>query len=362
MSIKDPYGPRQRRLVQAMKRKGLDALLVEDRANTHYLSGFRGSASIICMTVDQGYFLTDFRYITVARASVPHLKIVMARTNEPSRLAKILKRHKVKRIGFEGTVQYRQYKRWRDSFDGAELVESSGLLTHLRECKTRDEWRRMERAQAIAERSLARVLEECKPGVTEKALERRLLHAFEDEGAEGPSFPPIIASGPNAALPHAVPGERRLKKGDFVIFDLGALVEGYASDMTRTVVLGRASDRQREVYQTVLEAQRRAISRVRPGAKAKTLDKAARSWIEKAGHGKRFGHGLGHGVGLEVHETPFMGPNSKDVLRPGMVVTVEPGIYIKGWGGVRIEDMVLVKRNGRQILGSFPKHLMELDD
>ena len=343
-----------------MKRENLDAFLVWDRADTRYLSGFQGSASVICLTAECGYFLTDFRYLAIAKASLSGWRVIKTKPPEANQLARILNRHRIRRVGFEEAVPYRLFKSWSDNLGKIELIEATACVRRLRERKTRDELRRMVTAQRIAEKVLDRILAQCRPGLTERQISRMIRHAIEDEGGDGPAFDPIVASGPNAALPHARPGDRPLRKGDFVIFDLGVLNDGYASDMTRTVVLGRATDRQKKVYALVLEAQQRAIARVRDGVAARSVDRAARGWISKQGHGEHFGHGTGHGVGLEVHESPSLNARSDDVLRAGMVVTVEPGIYIPGRGGVRIEDMVLVKHSGRQILGRYPKNLIEL--
>jgi len=356
---KDPYGRRLRRLQRAIRRERLDALLVWDRANTRYLTGFQGTASLICLTPAQGFFLTDFRYMNIARASVRGLRIVEAKPPEASRLASLVSRLHARRIGFEDLVPYRLFKTWQEKLAGVELVEATALLRGLRERKERDELRRIVQAQRIAERVLDRVLAKCRPGVSERQLAREVSHAIEAEGGDGPAFDPIIASGPNAALPHARPGDRRLKRGDFVIFDLGVSQDGYVSDMTRTVVVGRASERQKQVYAIVLKAQQRAIARVRDGIAAKAVDHAARQWIDGRGFGKCFGHGSGHGVGLEVHEAPAINAQSTDILRTGMVVTIEPGIYVRNWGGVRVEDMVLVKRSGHEVLGRYPKYLIE---
>jgi Xaa-Pro aminopeptidase len=342
-----------------MKRRKLDAVLIWDRANTHYYTGFRGSASVICLLPDQGYFLTDFRYIETARATIRHLEVLQTGTPPHVRLAKVIQKHRVKVIGFEESVPYKQYHTWCKNLGSVELIESTPLIAGPRQIKSAGEQRWMVEAQRTVERSLERVLQKCRPGATERELARDLLHAFEEEGAEGPSFEPIVASGPNSALPHVRPTDRKICAGDFVIFDLGVFVDGYASDMTRTVVVGRPTDRQRKIYGIVLEAQRRAIAKVRNGVAAKDVDAAARSWIEKKGYGKRFGHGTGHGVGLEIHEGPSVRATSEDALRTGMVVTIEPGIYIPGWGGVRIEDMVAVTRTGCKVLSSFPKRLIE---
>lgn len=358
MKASDTYGKRLQRLTRAIQRQRLDAFLVWNRANTRYLSGFQGTASLICLTPQGGYFLTDFRYSAIARASVEHLRIVQTKPPANAQLARILKRHRAKRIGFEESVPFRVYESWRKDLNGSELVETTALIRGLRECKTREEVRLIVQAQRIVEGALERVLAQCRPGVTERHLARRVLHAIEDEGGDEPSFDPIVASGPHAALPHHRPGERRLKERDFVLFDLGVRKDGYASDMTRTVVLGRPTERQRRIYQTVLQAQRKAIAKMRAGVDGRKVDRAARAWIEAQGFGRNFGHGTGHGVGLDVHESPNLSPESSDILRPGMVVTVEPGIYLLGWGGVRIEDMVWVKRDGREVLGRFPKNLI----
>jgi len=359
MTDSDPYGPRLNRLVRAIRKDKLDAMLVWARANTRYLTGFRGTASLICLTPDRGYFLTDFRYFSAARATVPHLMVIQ--TGQPAwkALARILKQHRASRVGFEDLVPYRQYRMWSENIGFVQFVEAAELITLLRARKSAQEQRKILAAQKVAERALRRTLEECRPGITECELARYLLNIIEQEGGEGPSFDPIVASGPNAALPHAHPSERRLKKGDLVIFDLGVFVDGYASDMTRTVVVGRATERHREIYRIVLEAQERAIAAIRAGVEAKKVDHAARSWIEKKGFGKQFGHGTGHGVGLEIHESPALNPQSKDILDTGMIVTIEPGIYLRGWGGVRIEDMVAVTRDGAKVVGAFTKELIE---
>jgi Xaa-Pro aminopeptidase len=343
-----------------MRREKLDAFLVWDRANTRYLTGFQGSASLICLTADHGFFLTDSRYTTVARASVSNLRVVESAPSETDHLIGILKRHRVRRVGFEESVPYRIFRQWCDKLGQVELIEATACIARLRECKTGDEVRRIVEAQRIAEKVLDHVLAQCRPGVTERHLAILARRAIEDEGGDGAAFDPIIASGPNSALPHHQPANRLLKKGDFVILDLGVVRDGYCSDMTRTVVLGRATDRQRAVYASVLEAQRRAISRIRPGVAVKTVDHAARGWIKAKRLGSPYRHSTGHGVGLEIHESPALKPGSDEKLRAGMVVTVEPGIYTPGWGGVRIEDMVLVKRDGREVLGRYPRNLIEL--
>jgi len=353
------YESRVKRLLRSMRRERLDGFLVWDRADTRYLSGFEGSASVILITPERGYFLTDFRYVTVAKSEIGHLRVIQTGQEQWEDLARLVRRHRLRRVGFEGKVPFSLYERWSKKL-GVELVEAAKLVSDLRVRKCRAEISRIAQAQRIAEKALDIVLEHCRPGVSEKELARLVVRVMEDEGADGPSFDPIIAAGPNSALPHAHPSDRKLRRGDFVTFDIGAFKDGYASDMTRTFVLGRATDRQREIYRIVLEAQKRAIATVRAGAAAREVDRAARSFIEKKGFAKNFGHGIGHGVGLEIHEPPSLSAKSDDVLHAGMVVTVEPGIYRPGWGGVRIEDMILVKDEGGENLTRYPKKLIEL--
>lgn len=354
------FAQRLQRLARAVKREKLDAILVWDRANTRYLCGFAGSASLICVLPHgSGYFLTDSRYITLAKETIRHLEVHEIKPPAEKFLARLLHRRGIRKVGFEEMIPYSLYRQWGKALK-VELIETTALIRSLREQKNRNEIAAIADAQRMTERAFERVLALCRPGMTERALARAFLHAIEDEGGEGPAFDPIIASGPNAAIPHARPGDRALQRGDFVVFDLGARCGGYHSDMTRTVVIGRASERQRRLYDIVREAQRRAVAVVREGVLACEVDKVARRWIDRKGFGRRFRHRVGHGVGLEIHESPSLNSDNRSPLRRGMVITVEPGIYIEGWGGVRIEDMVRVTPGGGEVLTRWPHRLLEI--
>jgi Xaa-Pro aminopeptidase len=250
--------------------------------------------------------------------------------------------------------------RFRESVAGAEPVPSEGMVEEFRERKQPAEIEAITRAQRIAEKVLHETFSLVREGVEERELANEIDYRFRKAGGERPSFDTIVASGPNTSKPHAIPSARKIRLGDFVLFDMGTVVDGYASDMTRTVVLGKADARQREIYTAVLEAQNAAIEGISAGMKCADADRLAREVIEKAGYGREFVHSLGHGVGLEVHESPRLSARSEAVLKPDSVVTVEPGIYIPDWGGVRIEDMVAITGKGCVNLTLMPKELMEL--
>ena len=252
-----------------------------------------------------------------------------------------------------------------------ELQQEAGLppacwrmlgdaLSSFRKIKSPEELDRMERAERIGDEAFSYILNELKPGVTELQIAAKLEYFMRSHGAEGTSFDTIVASGYHSAMPHAVPTEKPLENGDFVTMDFGCRYQGYCSDMTRTVVIGKADPRQKEIYQIVLEAQQAALEGLRPGMTGTEGDRLARDVIEKAGYGEYFGHGLGHSVGLEIHEKPALSTRDETVLLPGMIETVEPGIYIPGFGGVRIEDMVVLTETGIRNLTTSPKELIEL--
>jgi Xaa-Pro aminopeptidase len=245
--------------------------------------------------------------------------------------------------------------------EGTDLVPTTGLVEELRRSKDDDEVRLLNEAIALGDEAFTWVLDRLVPGKTERQIALDLEIKMREMGADEVSFPPIVGSGPLSAHIHHTPSERELQKGDLVLLDFGCRRNGYCSDLTRTVVLGSATDQQREIYRVVLEAQRQGIEAVAPGSRGQAVDAQARGIIERAGYGDRFGHGLGHGVGLDIHEEPRLRRISEDTLQPGDVVTVEPGVYLDGVGGVRIEDIVLVTESGREVLGSAPKQeLIEL--
>lgn len=349
------------RAALAASRPPLDALLVTGAANRRYLSGFTGSAGLLVVTPAEALLLTDFRYAEQAGAEAPGWTVVETGQEPLADLRRCLVDLGVRRVGFEAEhVSVAQRERWQEAVPAVEWVPTAGLVERLRQVKDADEQAAIRRAAAVAAAAFEAVLPLVRPGVRERDLALELEYHLRRQGAEAVAFEVIVASGPRAALPHARPGDRRLEPGDAVIFDFGAVVDGYCSDCTRTVAVGRAGETLRHVHALVREAQRAALEAVRAGVEARTVDAAARSRIEAAGYGERFGHATGHGVGLEVHEAPRLGRGSQDVLAAGMVVTVEPGVYLPGQLGVRIEDLVVVGEDGGEVLTPTTRELLEL--
>ncbi len=343
-------------------RADLHALLVTDLINVRYLTGFSGTNGQVFVSPERFVFLTDPRYRSRAGDLVEGADIEIYPNRLTERLGPLLEATKVKRLGVEArTMTLAERDDLAGRLDEVELVSTLGLVEELRRSKDAEEVTLLKEAVALGDQVFMWILDRLVPGVSERELALDLEVKMRESGAEDVSFPPIVGSGPLSAHIHHTAGERELQKGDFVLLDFGCRWRGYCSDLTRTVVLGSASDEQREIYQLVLEAQRNGIDAIRPRARAQAVDAQARGIIERAGFGERFGHGLGHGVGLEVHEDPRLRRSSEETLKQGDVVTVEPGIYLDGVGGVRIEDCVLVTDSGAEVLGSAPKdELIEL--
>ncbi|NMB24000.1 MAG: aminopeptidase P family protein [Firmicutes bacterium] len=349
------------KLRHRLKEKGLDCLVVTSAENRRYLSGFTGSAGTLVITSTAALLLTDFRYVEQATHQSPEFTIL--RYDELIKtLGQVFTEQGAKRVGFEGdVVTYQQYADWQGKLGDVEWVATQEIVEELRMLKEATEIEAMERAAAIADTAWSQLLPRMVPGVSERELALELEFAMRRQGAEGLAFDVILASGPNGALPHARPGERVLAPGDLVVMDFGARYGGYCSDMTRTVCIGKACHKSRAIYDVVLEAQLSALAAVGPGKTGIEIDRVARQIIEEAGYGDQFGHGLGHGVGLAIHEEPRLSPKGNKTLKPGMVVTVEPGIYLPGFGGVRIEDLVLVTQDGYRVLSHSTKELLELN-
>lgn len=351
------------RLRQRMAAEGLDALWISAPANRRYLSGFSGSSGWLLITAREAELWTDFRYLDQAAQEAPGYTVVRHEAQLYPHLARRLQELEVRRLGFEAEhVRYGEWQRMRAALpESLELVGIGGWVEQLRRVKDEAELALIRQAARIADEALLEVLAGLRPGMAERQVALELEFAMRRRGATAAAFDLIVVSGPRSALPHGQPGPHPLEAGQFVTLDYGAVVGGYCSDCTRTVVVGRATPRHREVYQVVLEAQRRALEAIRPGVLGAEVDRAARQVIEAAGYGDRFGHATGHGVGLEVHEGPRLSALAEDErLEPGMVVTVEPGIYIPGWGGVRIEDLVVVTEDGGEILTRVSKDLLEV--
>ncbi|MCI8415961.1 MAG: aminopeptidase P family protein [Lachnospiraceae bacterium] len=347
-----------------LQERELDGLLVADGHNMRYLSGFTGATGYLYISRQQQVILTDSRYTLQAREEAPRFQVVEVSRQEgyKEKLLNLTQEDETKRLGFEDQVMmYATVESLKEKLTPVgEWVPLRGALSTFRQIKTEGEIERMAQAEAIGDKAFDYLLGELRPGVTELTIAAKLEFYMKTHGAEDIAFPSIVASGLHSAMPHATPSRKKLEQGDFITLDFGCRYEGYCSDMTRTVVLGKASERQREIYQIVLEAQLAGLEAVRAGISGKEADEAARAVIEKAGYGEYFGHALGHSVGLEVHERPSLSQGDDTILKPGMIETVEPGIYVPGFGGVRIEDMVVVTETGCRNLTHSPKELIEL--
>lgn len=346
---------------EQMAASGLGAFLTLSASNRRYLTGFTGSAGAALVLPARAVLLVDFRYTQQAQAQAPGWEVREVDAF-PDAIAQVLQEAGVSRAGFEAAhVTYAVWESLQEKAGSVQWVPTKDVVESVRAIKDPQELDAIRRAVALGDRAFSYLLEKMRPGVSEQALAVELEGFLRREGAEGLAFPSIVASGPNGALPHARPGPRELQPGDLVVLDFGCVVDGYCSDMTRTVCLGEPDQRQRELYQLVLEAQKAGVAAIRPGVSGKEVDGAARRIIEEAGYGPYFGHGLGHGVGLEVHEAlPRLNRKAEVALAPGMVTSVEPGIYLPGWGGIRIEDLVVVTPEGAEILTQSPKELIAL--
>lgn len=349
------------RLRGTMAASGLEALLVTYSHNRKYLSGFTGSAGMLLLTANNSWLLTDFRYMTQAAEQASGFELIEHASKPIDTVRELLASSGIDKLAFEQEhVTYADYALWKRQLGAIALQPASGLVEQIRLIKDEDELAIHQEAADLADRTFQFALGIIRPGITELEVALEMETFMRKGGASGPSFETIVASGERSALPHGVASERVIGKDEFVKLDFGAYYKGYCSDLTRTVVIGRASDRHREIYNIVLEAQLHALANLRPGMTGREADALARDIIEKHGYGDHFGHSLGHGIGLEIHELPRLSKVSDSILTPGMTVTVEPGIYIPGFGGVRIEDDVVITDTGIKILTSSPKELVEL--
>ncbi|MBN1867095.1 aminopeptidase P family protein [Candidatus Sumerlaeota bacterium] len=358
--------PAQRigRLSRRIAKAGLDALLVVHPVNRFYLTGFRSTEGLLVVHGDgKAEFLADFRYVEMARKDIdPAAARVRLFQDAPRSLGAMAKRGKWKRVGFEGSIPVAQLHRFKKALPGVGWwVESEKPILDLRARKSRFEQSLIRRAARLGDEAFKRTVAEIELGMTEWDV-RRILRGWIDRlDAEGESFGCIVSVGSNASKPHAHVTRRPLRRGQVLLIDMGVVLDGYCSDMTRVAFLGKPSATMRKIYDIVHDAQLRALDAVRAGRTGRQVDAVARRYVERKGYGKYFGHGLGHGVGLEIHEAPRLAKESGEVLEPGMIVTVEPGIYLPGVGGVRIEDMVIVRRDGCEILTQTPKDPIVLE-
>ncbi|TSK06168.1 MAG: aminopeptidase P family protein [Geobacter sp.] len=343
---------------ECLKRFNADLLLVTNLSNIRYLTGFTGSEALLILSPEDGWFLTDSRYTSQAGAEVTGAKVIEF-SSRMDGLVERLQELRPARVAFEsGSATVAFYQELCGKTPGVEYLPADVELAGLRTVKDAGELAILEQVAAIASEALLGTVARLKPGMTEAEVAWMLEVAMREKGAEGKSFDFIVASGERGALPHGRASEKKLAAGELVTIDYGAIYRGYCSDETVTVCLGEPDAKQREVYDTVLAAQRAAMEAVHPCMSFKDLDAKARDLIAGKGYGAYFGHGLGHGVGIDIHEHPAASPRSKHVIEEGMVFTIEPGIYIPGWGGVRIEDTVVVEKNGCRPITRVPKDLM----
>jgi len=341
-----------------LERTGADLLVVSNLSNIRYLSGFTGSEALLVLSPTEGWFLTDSRYTSQAGSEVTGARVVEF-SNRLETLTTILKESGAAKIAFEaGYTSVAVYQELVARLPGVEFVQADSELISIRTVKDAAELEILQKVAAIASRAFLQIVGEIKPGAVESEVAWALEVAMRQGGAEGKSFDFIVASGVRGALPHGKASDKVIAAGELVTVDYGAFLQGYCSDETVTVCLGEPESRQREVYETVRVAQELAIEAVRPGISFREVDAKARDYIASKGFGQYFGHGLGHGIGLDVHEHPTASPRGAGVVEEGMVFTVEPGIYIPGFGGVRIEDSVVVERDGCRRITQVPKALI----
>lgn len=344
-----------RRLMKADK---LPALLVSQEQNRRYLSGFKGSAGSLLITQKQALLVTDFRYWEQAAQQAPDFTLHQGKGPVRDHLIGLIEAAgSPKRIGFEsGAITVAQFEAMKSALPNVKWVKTNGLIEQVRWVKDADEIAQTRRAIELAENAFADVTARIEPGMTEGQIAWELEVHMRTHGATGLAFDTIVASGPNAALPHYHAGQRPVQEGEPITIDWGAELDGYRSDLTRTIVLGRPDAKFREVYDIVLKAQMNAINNIKANITGKEADAFSRDIIVAAGYGEYFGHSLGHGVGLATHEGPRASYLAEEERLPvGTLITVEPGIYIPGWGGVRIEDMILVEEDGVEVLSHLPK-------
>jgi Xaa-Pro aminopeptidase len=348
---------RIRKAVRILKEEKVDALLITDMVTIRYLSGFTGSEASVIITPEAFFVLVDSRYTTQARREAPlfHISRVSKRTEDT---AKLIARLKIKKAGFDAkSITFADHKELEEGLTKTSLVPVHEALSKLRMRKEKGEADIIREGTGIAANGFNQIKDQIRAGTAERDVALALEFALRKGGAEKMSFDTIVASGKRSALPHGLASNKKIRTGEFVTIDFGIQYQGYCTDETCTVITSAPTQKQKKVYTTVKEAHDRAIDRIKAGVSSREVDRAAREHIEKKGFGSYFGHGTGHGVGLSVHEEPRLSPLTNEPLEEGMIVTVEPGIYIPNWGGVRIEDMVLVTRDGREVLTALPKRL-----
>ncbi|MFQ5805211.1 MAG: M24 family metallopeptidase [Phycisphaerae bacterium] len=350
-----PYCDRVCRLRAEMTRRRLDGYLIQNRMDQYWLTGFTGEDGFVLVTTRTVVLLTDGRFDEAADIETPWARKVLRKIRTPERTAKALKPYKLKRVGFDpGHLNVAEFTSLRKHLKPTRLASARGVILDMRLQKDEGEVAAIRRAIRVAEKAFTKVAKWIKPGITERQIAARLGYEIQCLGAQEVAFPTIVAAGANASLPHYEPGGAVVKKGEGILIDWGARVSWYLSDLTRMVWPGGIPREIKRIQRVVKDAHDRAIACVKPGVKTSAVDRAARRVIEKAGYGSQFSHATGHGIGLDVHEAPRVGKETDVLLKPGMVITIEPGIYLPGKGGVRLEDDVLVTETGYEVLSTLP--------
>lgn len=354
---------RLQKLRGLMEKGQIEALLVTHSVNRTYLSGFTGSSGFLLITSDRAFLFSDFRYRTQAPEQAPAFEFVEHGQNPVDTLKEAAAEAGVKRLHFEGhDLRYEAYAHHKEQLGGIDFVPAPEKLAEkLRAVKDDEELAVMREAAELADQTFKHMLGFLKPGIRERDAALEIEFFMRSRGATSSSFDTIVASGERSALPHGVASDRILQQGELVKLDFGAYYKGYCSDLTRTVMLGKPGERHREIYEIVLEAQEAVLEKIRPGMTGREADAIARDIIARYGYGEAFGHGTGHGIGMEIHEEPRLSKSGAMVLEPGMTVTVEPGIYIPGFGGVRIEDDIVITEDGAERLTHAPKNFIVID-
>jgi Xaa-Pro aminopeptidase len=355
-------GHRLQKLRNALQAQGLEALLLTNPVNRKYITGFTGSAGYVVVSADRAWLFTDFRYVTQANEQASGFEIMEHGVSPLASIGQTLREAGIRQLGFEQQhLSYGNYLSYaKELGEGVALVPTDGVVERLRRIKDEAELVIMRKAVAISDAAFEHILTVLKPGLSEKEIALELEMFMRRQGASSSSFDIIVASGERSALPHGVASDRIIGNNEFVKMDFGALYNGYCSDLTRTVVMGSPTAKHREIFDIVLEAQLAAIGGIRAGITGKAGDAFARDLITQRGYGDHFGHGTGHAVGMDIHESPRLSKTEEGILEPGMVVTVEPGIYVPGFGGVRIEDIVVVTDHGCDILTKSKKDFITL--
>ena len=344
-----------------LKERDIEAFLVTKTENINYLSKFTGTAAKLLITQEDSIFITDFRYLDQAADQTHGFLIEEISSNFIKGFSELLKRKNINNLSFESQdLNFKTYQKLKQNLDLDSLNPVDSLVEELRIIKGQSEIKKIKKAVEIADHGFEFLLNFLKPGRTEKEVALELEFFMKRNGGESNAFDFIVASGKRGALPHGVASDKIIKEGELVTIDFGTVYQGYHSDITRTVAVGEVEQELKDIYDLVLTAQKKVISKIKAGMSGVEADKIARDFISEAGYKENFGHGLGHGIGLEIHESPRLSYSSDDQLKAGMMVTDEPGIYISGLGGVRIEDDLLITENGCKVLNSAPKELIIL--